>query len=43
MKTVSEPLMQARARIAAHGGGQVTSVRRLSADSLAPLAGRELG
>jgi cell wall-associated NlpC family hydrolase len=31
MKTVSEPLMQARARIAAHGGGQVTSVRRLSA------------
>ena len=31
MKTVSEPLMQARARIAAHGGGQVTSVRRLPA------------
>jgi hypothetical protein len=30
MKTVSEPLMQARARIAAHGGGQVASVRRLS-------------
>jgi cell wall-associated NlpC family hydrolase len=29
MKTVSEPLMQARARIAAHGGGQVTSVRRV--------------
>jgi cell wall-associated NlpC family hydrolase len=30
MKTVSEPLAQARERIAAHGGGQVTSVRRLS-------------
>jgi cell wall-associated NlpC family hydrolase len=29
MKTVSEPLMQARARIAAHGGGQVTSIRTL--------------
>jgi cell wall-associated NlpC family hydrolase len=29
MKTVSEPLMQARARIAAHGGGQVTGIRRL--------------
>jgi cell wall-associated NlpC family hydrolase len=29
MKTVSEPLAQARERIAAHGGGQVTSVRRL--------------
>ncbi len=29
MKTVSEPLMQARARIAASGGGEVTSVRRL--------------
>ncbi len=36
MKTVSEPLMQARARIAANGGGQVTSVRRLAAKSLAP-------
>ncbi len=30
MKTVSEPLAQARHRIAAHGGGQVTSIRRLS-------------
>jgi cell wall-associated NlpC family hydrolase len=30
MKTVNEPLAQARERIAAHGGGQVTSVRRLS-------------
>jgi cell wall-associated NlpC family hydrolase len=30
MKTVSEPLAQARERIAAHGSGQVTSVRRLS-------------
>jgi cell wall-associated NlpC family hydrolase len=30
MKTVSEPLAQARERIAANGGGQVTSVRRLS-------------
>jgi cell wall-associated NlpC family hydrolase len=29
MKTVSEPLAQARDRIAANGGGQVTSVRRL--------------
>ena len=31
MKTVSEPLAQARGRIAANGGGEVTSVRRLSA------------
>jgi cell wall-associated NlpC family hydrolase len=31
MKTVSEPLAHARVRIAANGGGQVTSVRRLSA------------
>jgi cell wall-associated NlpC family hydrolase len=30
MKTVSESLAQARERIAANGGGQVTSVRRLS-------------
>jgi cell wall-associated NlpC family hydrolase len=30
MKTVSEPLAQARERIAAHGDGEVTSVRRLS-------------
>jgi cell wall-associated NlpC family hydrolase len=29
MKTVSEPLAQARERIAAGGGGEVTSVRRL--------------
>ena len=28
MKTVSEPLAQARERIAANGGGKVTSVRR---------------
>jgi len=34
MKVVSEPLEEARARIAASGGGDVTSVRRLS--SLAP-------
>ena len=39
MKTVSEPLSQARERIAANGGGRITSVRRFS--SLAPLAGRE--
>jgi cell wall-associated NlpC family hydrolase len=31
MNTVSEPLAQARERIAANGGGDVTSVRRLSA------------
>jgi cell wall-associated NlpC family hydrolase len=31
MKTVSEPLMEARDRIAANGGGPVTSVRRLAA------------
>ena len=30
MKTVSEPLAEARERIAANGGGEVTSVRRLS-------------
>jgi cell wall-associated NlpC family hydrolase len=30
MKTVSEPLAQTRARIAANGDGQVTSARRLS-------------
>jgi hypothetical protein len=29
MKVVSEPLTEARARIAANGGGNVTSVRRL--------------
>jgi cell wall-associated NlpC family hydrolase len=29
MKAVSEPLIQARDRIAAHGGGKITSVRRL--------------
>ena len=29
MKTVSEPLIEARDRIAASGGGQVTSIRRL--------------
>jgi cell wall-associated NlpC family hydrolase len=43
MKTASEPLSHARDRIAAHGGGKVTSIRRLAADSLAPLAGRGLG
>ena len=31
MKTVSEPLAEARDRIAASGGGKITSVRRLSA------------
>jgi cell wall-associated NlpC family hydrolase len=31
MKTASEPLAQARERIAANGGGKVTSARRLSA------------
>jgi cell wall-associated NlpC family hydrolase len=31
LKTVSEPLAQARERISANGGGKVTSVRRLSA------------
>jgi cell wall-associated NlpC family hydrolase len=31
MKTVSEPLAQARERIAANSAGNVTSVRRLSA------------
>ena len=30
MKVVSEPLEEARSRIAASGGGDVTSVRRLS-------------
>ena len=29
MKTVSEPLAQARERIAANGGGKITSIRRL--------------
>ncbi|HVP97841.1 MAG TPA: NlpC/P60 family protein, partial [Roseiarcus sp.] len=29
MKVVSEPLAEARARIAATGGGEITSVRRL--------------
>ena len=33
MKTASEPLAQARERIAANGGGEVTSIRRLSAAS----------
>jgi cell wall-associated NlpC family hydrolase len=42
MKVVSEPLGEARDRIAANGGGNVTSVRRLSAP-LAPLAGRGPG
>ena len=42
MKVVSEPLAEARARIVAKGGGEVTSVRRLSAP-LAPLAGRGPG
>ncbi|HTR12404.1 MAG TPA: NlpC/P60 family protein [Roseiarcus sp.] len=32
MKVVSEPLAQARTRIAATGGGEITSVRRLSAE-----------
>jgi hypothetical protein len=30
MKVVSEPLTEARDRIAANGGGRVTSIRRLS-------------
>ena len=34
MKTVSEPLAQARERIAASGGGEVTSVRRLAPRSI---------
>ena len=42
MKVVSEPLAEARIRIVANGGGNVTSVRRLSAP-LAPLAGRGPG
>ena len=42
MKVVSEPLAEARIRIAAKGGGNMTSVRRLSAP-LAPLAGRGPG
>jgi cell wall-associated NlpC family hydrolase len=41
MKVVSEPLAEARARIAASGGGEVTSVRRIL--PLAPLAGRGPG
>jgi cell wall-associated NlpC family hydrolase len=36
MKTVSESLAQARNRIAANGGGQVTSVKRLAPSPLAP-------
>ncbi len=38
MKTFSEPLAQARERIAANGGGEVTSVRRLSRGVAIPLA-----
>ena len=41
MKTVSEPITQARARIAAHGGGQVTSIRRVKTPR--PIARRETG
>ena len=41
MKTVSEPLAQARARIAGTGGGAITSVRRLKAPL--PIARRETG
>ncbi len=41
MKTVSEPLMQARVRIATHGGGQVTSVRRLKTPPLPLGEGQE--
>ena len=41
MKTVSEPLTQARARIAAHGGGQVTGIRRVKTPL--PIARRETG
>jgi cell wall-associated NlpC family hydrolase len=43
MKTISEPLIEARERIAVNGGGPIKSVRRLSERSLAPLAGRGLG
>jgi cell wall-associated NlpC family hydrolase len=42
MRVVSEPLAEARDRIAANGGGDVTSARRISAP-LAPLAGRGPG
>ena len=31
MKTASEPLKEARKRIAATGGGEITSVKRLGA------------
>ena len=43
MKVASEPLTQARDRIAANGGENVTSVRRLTHAPLAPLAGRGPG
>ncbi len=42
MKVVSEPLEEARARIAASGGGAVTNVRRI-VFPLAPLSGRGSG
>ncbi|HZZ59897.1 MAG TPA: NlpC/P60 family protein [Roseiarcus sp.] len=43
MKVVSEPLGEARARIATADGGEVTSVRRLARFHLASLARRGLG
>jgi cell wall-associated NlpC family hydrolase len=36
MKTASEPLAEARERIAANGGGEVTSVRRVSRGAVSP-------
>ena len=39
MKVVSEPLEEARARIAAGGGGEVTGVRRVARLPVAALAG----
>ena len=43
MRVLSEPLSQARDRIAANTGGDVTSVRRLAPLPLAPLAARGSG
>ena len=43
MKTVSEPLAEARERIAANGGGRVTSVRRLPRRRPRPACGRGRG
>ena len=43
MKVVSEPLEEARARIAATGGGEVSTVRRLGRFPIVSLAGRGQG